>query len=238
MSFFEVEFPRAVSFKTVGGPGFNTTINTGFSGFEQRNRNWSAVRGKWSLNLMTPPPSQFVGTQLQWLNLIHAFFLNVGGRADAFRFFDYKDFQATGQTIGVGDGSTLGPYQLIKVYTIGSRSYTRTILKPITSAVLDYQGNALSNTVVVYDNGVVVSPSFYTVNSSLGTVTMNGGHAIANAHVITADCQFHYPVRFDTDDWQIELEESNVLGGQPMALVAQGQLMIVEVRIATGQTSG
>lgn len=238
MSFLEMEFPRAVSFKTMGGPSFNTTINAGFSGYEQRNRNWAAVRGKWMLNLMTPPPSQFMGTQLAWLNLIHAFFLNVGGRADAWRFFDYKDFQATGQTIGTGDGVTLGPYQLVNVYQTGSRSYTRLIQKPITSAVTDYQGNALANTVVVYDNGVVVSAANYTVDSTTGLVTMNAGHAIANNHVITADCQFHYPARFDSDDWQIEVEPSNVVGGQPLVSVAQGQLAIIEIRIVPGQASG
>lgn len=237
MSFLEIEFPRAVSFKTMGGPSFNTTVNEGFSGYEQRNRNWSQARGKWTLNLMTPPPSQFNGTQLQWLNLIHAFFLNVGGRADGFRFFDYKDFQAIGQAIGVGDGSTLGPYQLLKVYTIGSRSYTRLIQKPITAAVNDYQGNALSNTVVVYDNGVVVPAANYTVDATTGYVT-NMGHAIGNNHVITADCQFHYPVRFDTDAWEIELEPSNVVGGQPLASVAQGQLTIMEIRIVPGQANG
>ncbi len=238
MSFLEIELPRAVSWKTTGGPSFNTTVNMGFSGYEQRNRNWAAVRGKWSLNLMTPPPSQFNGTQMAWLNLIHAFFLNVGGRADAFRFFDFKDFQATGQQIGIGDGLTLGPYQLIKVYTIGSRSYTRLIQKPITPAVTDYQGNALANTVVVYSNGIVIPAANYTVDSTTGLVTMNLGHPVALNHVITADCQFHYPCRFDSDDWQVEVEESNILGGEPIVSVAQGQLAIMEVRIEPGQASG
>jgi uncharacterized protein (TIGR02217 family) len=222
----------------MGGPTFNTTINTGFSGYEQRNRNWSQVRGKFMVNLISPPPSQFTGTQLQWLDLIHSFFLNVGGRADGFRFYDHKDNQATGQQIGVGDGSTLGPYQLVKVYTTGSRSYTRLIQKPITAAVNDYQGNALVNTVIVYDNGVVVSSAFYTVNATTGYVNFLAGHARAINHVITADCQFHYPVRFDTDDWQIEVEESNVLGGNPIVSVSQGQLALLELRIAQGQASG
>lgn len=238
MAFMEIEFPRSVSWKTVGGPSFNTTINQGFSGYEQRNRNWAAVRGKWSLNLMTPPPSQFNGTQVQWLDLIHDFFLNVGGRADAFRFFDHKDYKATAQVIGTGDGITLGPYQLVKVYTIGSRSYTRLIQKPITAAVKDYTGATLVNTVVVYDNGSVVSAANYDVDSTTGYVTMHGGHAIANNHVITADCQFHYPVRFDSDDWQVEVEESNILGGQPIVSVAQGQLQIMEVRIPPGTANG
>lgn len=238
MSLMEIEFPRAVSFKTMGGPSFNTTINPGFSGYEQRNRNWASVRGKWSLNLMSPPPSQFTGTQLAWLNIIHAFFLNVGGRADAFRFYDHKDNTATGQVIGTGDGSTLGPYQLVKNYTIGSRTYTRLIQKPITSSVTDYQGNALPNTVVVYDNGIPVNPAYWSVNYTTGIVTFNTGHAITLNHVITADCQFHYPVRFDTDDWQIEIEESNVQGDQPIVSVSQGQLTIIEVRIEPGQANG
>ncbi len=222
----------------MGGPSFNTTVNAGFSGYEQRNRNWSQVRGKWNVNLISPPPSQFVGTQLQWLDIIHSFFLNVGGRADGFRFYDHKDNKATAQVIGVGNGASLGPYQLVKVYTTGSRSYTRLIQKPITVAVLDYQGNALTNTVVIYDNGVVVSGANYTVDATTGLVTFLGGHAIANGHTITADCQFHYPVRFDSDDWQIEIEPSNVLGGQPIVSVSQGQLPLLEIRIVPGQASG
>lgn len=229
MAFFEVEFPRIVGFKAQGGPTFNTTVNVGFSGYEQRNRNWSLERAKYTIDLAQAPPSQFAGTRQAWIDLIHSFFLNVGGKADAFRWFDHVDHQATGEQIGVGDGSTLGPYQLIKTYTIGGRTYTRTIKKPVTAAVNDYTGAALTNTVVLYDNGSVISAAFYSVAATTGIVTFAGGHAPGLGHVISADCQFHYPVRFDTDEWQMQIEESDVKDGNPIVTV--GSLPLIEVRI-------
>ena len=84
MAFFECEFPQQVSFLALGGPSFFTTINEGFSGGEQRNRNWSITRGEWTIDLHAKPQSYF--------DAAHAFFLNVGGQADAFRFKDHKDY--------------------------------------------------------------------------------------------------------------------------------------------------
>jgi uncharacterized protein (TIGR02217 family) len=228
MSFFETEFPRTVGYKATGGPAFNTTVNEGFSGFEQRNKNWSLARSKYTVDLLTPPPSQFSGTPQQFIDLIHSFFLVVGGKGDAFRFYDHKDNAVVGQQIGVGDG-TNRTFQLVKSYTIGGRSYTRTIKKPITSAVNNYQGNALADTVNIYFGGVP-QPGAFTVDSTTGLVSITGGHPTAGVGVIvTADCQFHYPVRFDTDDFQMQVEESDVNGGK--AIVTTGQIALVEVRI-------
>jgi uncharacterized protein (TIGR02217 family) len=53
MAFFETEFPRTVGYKATGGPTFNTTVNEGFSGFEQRNKNWSIARAKYTVDLLT-----------------------------------------------------------------------------------------------------------------------------------------------------------------------------------------
>lgn len=228
MSFFEVEFPRTVSFKAIGGPGFNTTVNEGFSGFEQRNRNWSLSRAKYTIDLMTPPPSSFTGTRQQFIDYINSFFLVVGGKADAFRFWDHRDNTATAQQIGIGDGSTR-TFQLVKNYTSGGRTYTRTIKKPITSAVNNYKGAALTNTVVTYIGGVAQPTANWSADSTTGLVTFGSGHAPANLAVVSADCQFHIPVRFDSDDWQVSVEESDVAGGNSIASVTS--IALVEVRI-------
>lgn len=227
MSFFETEFPRTVGYKATGGPSFNTTINPGFSGFEQRNRNWALTRAMFTIDLLTPPPSQFNGTPQQFIDLIHSFFLVVGGRADAFRFFDHKDNSAVGQQIGVGDGSNR-IFQLAKTYTVGGRSYTRTITKPIMATVTDYQGNALANTVNVYFGGALVNPTLYSVDATTGLVTMIGPPPGVGV-VVTADCKFHYPVRFDTDHFPMAVEPSDVKGGN--AIISTGQIQLIEVRI-------
>lgn len=223
MSFFEVEFPTTLSFRAIGGPGFSTTVNKGFSGGEARNRNWALSLGEWQVNMITP-----AGTDRKvYRDLLLAFFNVVGGRADAFRLKDHKDFEFTDETIGIGDGTALGPYQLIKTYVIGGRSYTRTITKPITAAVNNYKGEALADTVTVKVGGVVV-PSGFTVDETTGKLMFLSGHAPASLAVITASGQFHFPARFDTDKLAMQIEESNVAGGE--AIVSWSSVSMVEVR--------
>jgi uncharacterized protein (TIGR02217 family) len=222
MAFFETEFPTTISYRALGGPGFSTTINEGFSGYEQRNRNWAYTRAKWTVSLMTPV--NFAGDRQAFIDLLQSFFLNVGGRADAFRLKDHKDFQATGQTIGLGDGHTT-VFQLTKTYTVGARSYVRTIQKPIAPPAIDYQGNALANTVKIYLNGVLQS-SGWTVDGTTGLVTFSA--APAGSVVIDADFHFHFPVRFDTDEFQAQVEESDIGAGP---IVSWNSIALLEVRL-------
>ncbi len=204
MSFFESEFPTAVGFLATGGPSFSTTVNEGFSGGEQRNRNWSNTRGVWTIDLQFKPQAYF--------DALQAFFLVVGGQADAFRFKDHKDFIATDQTIGTGDGVTT-QFQLVKNYVSGVRTYVRTIYKPITADVTDFQGNTLPNTVNIYDAGALKTlGTDYTQDYTTGIITFTVAPAAGD--LITADFQFHYPVRFTTDEMKAQVEESFVNGGQ------------------------
>ena len=213
MAFFEVEFPRGIGYHRLGSPsGFSTQVNEGLSGQEQRNRNWANSRGKWTVSLMTPPGSQYSGTRQSWIDILHAFHLVVVGKADAFRLKDHLDFQATNQALA----TVAGNVQLVKNYVIGGRTYQRVVTKPITAAVLDYQGNALPNTVFLHGTSTPV-----TVDATTGIVTgQSAGTAV--------DFQFHYPVRFDTDELPIEVQESNVGGGQPLAGIHG--VVLMEVR--------
>jgi uncharacterized protein (TIGR02217 family) len=226
-TFFEVEFPRTVGYKATGGPMFNTTVNPGFNGFEQRNRNWARVRAKWTVDLLTPPPSQFNGTPQQFIDMVHSFFLVVGGKADGFRFFDHKDNAAVGQALSpVADGVNK-LFQLTKTYSIGGRTYTRTITKPIQATVNNYKGVALTNTVKVYVGGVLKTlTTDYTIDVTTGIITFVT--APPNLSVISADFQFHYPVRFDTDEFPMQIEDSDVNGGK--TIISSGSLPLIEVR--------
>jgi len=224
MAFFETEFPTAVSFLAQGGPVFSTTVNEGFSGGEQRNRNWQLTRGEWTIDLSFKP--------IDYFEQAHAFFLNVGGMADSFRFKDHKDFQAVGQIIGLGNGANT-TFQLTKTYVSGNRQYVRPITKPITSAITDFQGNSLPDTVRIYIGSVLqVLNSDYTVDETTGIVTFLAGHipvlTSPQTHIF-ADCEFHYPVRFMSDALSAQLEESDVEGGN--ALVSWQQIQVREVKI-------
>jgi uncharacterized protein (TIGR02217 family) len=223
MSFFEVEFPRQIQYRRVGGPGFSTTVNEAFSGVENRNKNWSLSRSQWTCSIITPAADQRPSVSQQgFIDLLNAFFLNVSGRGDSFRLFDHIDNQATAAVLGVGD-ATNAVFQLVKTYSIGGRTYTRTIYKPITPDVANYQGVALPQTVKPYFNGVAVAGGHWTVDATTGLVTFSPVPGIGV--VVSADCQFHFPIRFDTDELPIQVEESDVVGGSPIISVNSFKLM-------------
>jgi uncharacterized protein (TIGR02217 family) len=225
MSFFECEFPRKLSYRAIGGPGFSTIVNEGFSGYEQRNRNWSQSRGKWAVSLQTP--TAFAGQRMQFIDLLESFFLNVGGKCDAFRLFDHKDHWGVGQPLGTGDGSTR-VFQVQKTYTTGARSYVRPIKKLIGPPATDYQGNPLALQLTVYLNGVATGA--FTVDCTTGLITFNS--APGAGVNITASFQYHYPVRLDTDEMAIQVEESafsTTSADGPM--VSWGSVNLIEVRL-------
>jgi len=209
LSFLEIEFPTQISLKAVGGPGFNTTVNKGLSGNEQRNRNWSKSRGKWTIDLNTPATG-FTSRQ-QFVDLLYAFHLNVGGQADAFRFKDHKDFQAKSQPLV----TVTGGVQLAITHTMGARSYVQLIYKPITAAINNYKGAALANTVFLAGTSTAV-----TVDATTGLVTgQSAGTSV--------DFQYHYPVRFDTDDLAMQLEALDSDHANP--LVSLHSINLIEV---------
>jgi uncharacterized protein (TIGR02217 family) len=208
LSFLEVQFPTTLSYRAVGGPGFHTTVNLGLSGQEQRNRNWSKSRGKWTVSLTTP--ASFANRQ-QFADLLNAFFMVVGGKADGFRLKDHKDFKAVAQPIVTVDGNTM----LGITRTIAGRSYVQPITKPITSAVVDYQGNALADTVFLAGTLTPV-----TVDHTTGIVP-----GLAAGTLV--DFQYHYPVRFDTDNLDMQVEESNTRDGMP--IVSVNSITLIEL---------
>ncbi|MBY0355033.1 MAG: DUF2460 domain-containing protein, partial [Rickettsiales bacterium] len=73
MSFVEIQFPADISYGSSGGPTFSTDVIEAFSGFEQRNINWSAARARYNV-------AHGVKTQSQLDELI-AFFRARQGKA-------------------------------------------------------------------------------------------------------------------------------------------------------------
>lgn len=239
MAFFEVQFPTKIGFGAVGGPTWSTLVNAGFSGFEQRNKNWANTRNEYQLDLVAQPISVFT--------TVLDFFQAVNGKGDAFRFKDPTDFQATAQATSpaTGDGNNK-IFQLQQTYSVGvgatKRTYTRTISKPIMAlltpggaALTDFQGNALTNTVNVYLNAVLKTlTTDYTIDATTGLITFVVAPGVGVA--VTADCQYHIPVRFDTDKWPAQLVGGNVAAGT--AVVTVTGIMLLEVRITAGQAQG
>ena len=177
--FHEVRFPDRIAVGSRGGPAFSTTVVETASGHEQRHVNWSQARGRWD-----------VGTGLRRrddLDELIAFFRARMGRAYGFRFKDHADYRALAQPIGVGDGTTT-TFQLVKRYTSGPATVTRTIAKPV-------QG-----TVEVYRNAQLQS-SGVSVDHATGVVTFSGPPEPGD--VLTADFELDVPVRFDVDEMEL-----------------------------------
>jgi uncharacterized protein (TIGR02217 family) len=192
-SFHEVQFPHNFALGARGGPSFNTAVSITSSGFEGRNVNWSRDRGKWNVG--------HVPRERAEMDILIAFFRARYGRAYGFRMRDKIDYQITGATIGIGDNAVLA-FQLVKQYSSGGFTYTRNLTKPVTASVVDATGNTVLNTVKIYFDGTLQS-SGYTIATDTGLVTFLAPPT--TGVVITADAEFDIPVRFDTDQMDIEV---------------------------------
>lgn len=182
MSFVETQFPADISYGSSGGPVYSTSVIVLASGHEQRNVNWVQARARYNV-------AHGVKTQAQ-LDQLVAFFRARKGRAHGFRFKDWADYKVTGQSIGTGNASAT-QFQLVKTYTSGSVTETRTVAKPV------------AGTVKLYLNGVEQT-SGVSVNAATGVVTFTSAPGAGVA--VTANFEFDVPVRFDTDRLPVTLD--------------------------------
>jgi len=180
MSFDEVRFPEAIALGATGGPEFRTTVVVTAGGFERRNAEWSAARGRWDVGSGAKEAADTAA--------LIAFFRAREGMARGFRFRDWSDYRATGQSLGAGTGA-LTTFQLVKRYASGAVTSVRTITKPV------------SGTVAVFLDDVE-QESGWSVNTATGVVTF--GTAPGDGVAVTADFEFDVPVRFDTDRMEME----------------------------------
>lgn len=212
MSFDEVSFPASIAFGSTGGPGRRTNIVELASGFEERNATWANSRRRYD-----------VSTGIKTLDQVYQvleFFEARNGRLYGFRFHDSWDHlscrpkSAPGpldQQIGAGNGAQ-ATFQLVKVYSSGNRSWTRTIKKPVAGSVRVSVAGA-ERTIGTH----------WTIDTSSGIVTFLAGSIPANGATVTAGFGFEVPVRFDTDQLDLSLE------GFKAGRI--GQIPLVELRL-------
>lgn len=195
MSFAEVQFPADISYGSAGGPEYSTDVVVTHGGHEQRNSNWSEARLRYNV-------AYGVRTEAQLQALI-AFFRARKGQADGFRFKDWTDYQGVAQSLGTGDGAET-EFQLVKHYTSGATTRTRTVTKPV------------NGTVDIYLNSVL-QESGVTVDTETGIVTFSSppGGGVA----VTADFEFDVPVRFATDRLSARLDSYGVYSALEIPLI-------------------
>ena len=194
MAIDNVRLPVGVEKGAVGGPVFKTEIQESLSGKEQRVVQWDAARCEYDIGYAFRTKSELHDA----LKLYYA----RKGRAYPFRFKDWSDYQMTAQAIGTGDGSD-ATWQLIKTYTDGVNTYTRTIQLPVSGTLLVYVAAVLKT-----------ETTHYTVNYSTGLITFTGGNIPSGGQAITATCEFDVPVRFNSDNLKLAMELSD-LGSMP-----------------------
>jgi len=147
MSFYEVQFPSAISYGAVGGPAFLTDVVVVNSGAEQRNVTWAQGRRRYDVAHAAREPTAS--------DAVKAFFHAMNGRGHGFRFKDWTDYSATASE---GKFSLLTPttFQAYKRYTTsGGQTYDRIIQKGI--ATWSITGGTLS--AIDYNTGIVTMTS-------------------------------------------------------------------------------
>lgn len=197
MTFHDVRLPEDVEAGATGGPVFQTGVLPLSSGGEQRNINWEEARHEWELSYGIQNREDF--------EICRAFFFARRGMGHTFRFKDWSDFQVEDEVQGVGDAVNTS-FQLIKVYEAdGPAPYYRRITRPVAA------------TVVWKVDGVIHAAT----PGALGLYTLSP--APGNGTTVTATCEFDMIVRFYTDKFAIELEQSEagVIGSLPVIEVRE-----------------
>ncbi len=188
MAFHEIRFPDNISRGARGGPERRTQIVELASGDEERNASWANSRRRYD--------AAYGIRRADDLAAVVAFFEARNGRLYGFRWKDWGDYKsclpsgapaATDQSIGVGDGATTA-FQLVKAYSSGAQTWTRTITKPVAA------------TVTVALDGIAQASGWW-VDTTTGQITFTS--APANGVALTAGFEFDVPVRFDTDQLDV-----------------------------------
>ncbi len=191
MAFHEDRFPDNISRGARGGPERRTQIVELASGDEERNASWANSRRRYDV--------AYGIRRADDLAAVVAFFEARNGRLNGFRFKDWADWKsclpsgtpaATDQAIGTGDGLTAA-FQLVKTYTSGAQTWSRTITKPVAATVR-----------VAIDG--TEQASGWSIDITTGLIAFDT--APANGTAITAGFEFDVPVRFDTDTLDVTLD--------------------------------
>jgi len=163
-------------------PARMTDVQQLRSGAEHRNARWANARRRFTLRGFKFPSD----ARDDYLDLWHA----CEGMTYGFLLRDYSDYRVTAQSLGSAPSGTTA-VQLVKTYTFGSRTHTRTITRPE------------ANTVTVYQSGVAKAG---VLDATTGLFTPSTSWSAASP--LTWTGQFLVPVRFATDEpeWVIPFQ--------------------------------
>ena len=185
-SFIERRFPECVSFGSQGGPGFKTNVFTFDSGITTSDINWERIRGRYEATFDNVTPAD--------IEEVEDFFYGMRGRALAFRYKDWTDYQISSQNIGVGTGTDT-VFQIFKRYQSGQNIFDRIIKKTVSGT-----------SQVSVDGVVYLEGSDYSIIDTEGRILFTNPPAVGA--IIRLDyIEYDVPVRFDTDYLNISYDD-------------------------------
>lgn len=194
MSFFEERFPERIRFGVTGGPRFSTSRTVAQSGYAAKQRNWLYPLHEWQASDAIKTESDF--------EAVRAFFYNVFGAFDGFRFRDWADYRASA---AAGTGAILtradGAKQLARAYTYGARTFLRPVSKPVPGSVVLVGGGEVDETTGIVSGG---SPTAWTG-------------------------EFDVPVEFAEDLMDVEVVNRRGAGGE--YFLSWASLRLREIRV-------
>lgn len=190
--FDDVRLPEEVERGASGGPRFQTSITVLATGREQRNVDWASQRAKWEIAYGIQRKTDFMD--------VVAFFYTRQGRARGFRFKDWSDFEGISEQLGTGNG-TQQDFQLVKNYS-SIVTYSRKITRPVTGTIS-----------VTLDGTPTAAWSLQPLGIIRFTVAPTAGQ------IVRASFQFDVPVRFDTDELEINLETFDAASIRSLSIV-------------------
>lgn len=121
MSFDEVQFPKTISLGAESISRRKVNVVKLNSGYEIRNEQWKDSLRSYDISLGI--------RSIEDVRTVIDFWEARGGRARAFRFKDWADWEAVDEVL-YPDGSPT--VQLTRTYTSSGRSYIRDIKKPVS----------------------------------------------------------------------------------------------------------
>ncbi len=189
MAFHNKRLDVEISYGSLGGPGFKTSVATSGTGNEQRNQEWERARATYDLKYGIRDTND--------MHNVIKFFYARRGRAYSWRFKDWLDYQIEDQNVHVVENDyTAGEvFQLFKRYEDGAGDpYDRIISKPVEGSLVNLR-----------HNNVIMQASHYSVDWTTGEITLNQPYT--QGTVISLDyIEFDVPVRFDIDELDISMD--------------------------------
>ena len=189
--FVNRRLPEDIERGAQGGPRYSTSIATTLSGRERRIQNWSQSRLRWEVGYGVQGSGGFAR--------LVSFFHEMRGRARGFRFKDWSDYRVEGFR---EDGTTVGDaayiqegnlYYLAKQYgdPVEGTAYIRKITHPTETTVSVQGGGTLRLDGM---DGHILDPLTQLTFDAEGRITTPPWQG-----------EFDVPVRFDTDEIEVDL---------------------------------